>query len=561
MSLSRVETTSVLIVGGGPAGLLASILLSKYHIKHILIERRSGPQQAPAAHVINTRTMEILRAAGLNTADFYALNSHPEATRVSWVKTLRDPAIGEFHLDGDQSRMAHRATVSPEHITNISQNNFEAALLDIASSHPEADIRFSEQWLTFIDNDKKRCLVADGKKVNYEIKAKYILAADGAASPIAKALSVVKKGPASLASFLTLSCEVDITTITKKNTSLLYWCLSPKAPGVVIVHDPKKISVYMRPLYAPYESIDDYDDDRCHEILKQLFGGGVSFKICHKGVWQMTAQVAEHFRRDNVFLIGDSAHRFPPTGGLGLNSGAADVHNLVWKLAAALNNNLDAEIVEQLFDSYEKERKPVAQANCDTSVHNHFKMDEVILAMGLNVGHAHIPAKLRSWFMWRYLPDICYSWVDGLLASTIERKLSSFSSETTGKIQASIDSQAAHFDMLEAELGFVYYQTEATNTVQDYLPKAEVGARLPHLYFELGSERLSSLDLIDYRSYCLFTHGSVLPETHQLYGLALRLIDIQDAKNSEMIAAGFNLPPGSWLLVRPDGHIAARSTQ
>jgi 2,4-dichlorophenol 6-monooxygenase len=560
MSANRFETTPILIVGGGPAGLLASILLSKYQIRHILLERRSGPQQAPAAHVINTRTMEILRAAGLNTADFYDLNTHPEANRVSWVKTPRDTAIGEFHFNGDQSRMAHRAMVSPEHITNISQNHFESALLDIANSHAEADIRFSHQWQKFIDNDKKRCLVTDERDESYEIKAEFILAADGASSPIAKDLSIIKKGPSSLASYLSISCEVDITTITKRNTSLIYWCLSPKAPGVVIVHDPKKLSVYMRPLYAPFESIDDYDDDRCHDILKQLFGPEVSFKICHKGVWQMTAQVAEDFRRDNVFLIGDSAHRFPPTGGLGLNSGAADVHNLVWKLAAALNNNLTSAIAEQLFDSYEAERKPVAQTNCDTSVHNHFKMDEVISAMGLEVGQAHIPAKVRSWLMWQYLPDICYRWVDGLLASKVERKLNLLSPETQREIQVSIDSQAAHFDMLGAELGFVYYQNETKNTVRDYLPNAEIGARLPHLNFELHNGIQSSLDLIDYRCYCLFTHGLVPPENHQLYGLDLKQIDILDAKNSELIATGFNLPLGEWLLVRPDGHIASRST-
>ncbi len=68
----------------------------------------------------------------------------------------------------------------------------------------------------------------------------------------------------------------------------------------------------------------------------------------------MTAQVAERYRERRIFLVGDAAHRFPPTGGLGLNTGVQDAHNLVWKIARG-RGGLGADA---LLDTYEAERRP-----------------------------------------------------------------------------------------------------------------------------------------------------------------------------------------------------------
>lgn len=89
--------------------------------------------------------------------------------------------------------------------------------------------------------------------------------------------------------------------------------------------------------------------------------------------WRMSAQVAQKFRGGNIFLAGDAAHRFPPTGGMGLNSGAQDVHNLAWKLAFVLGGTADAS----LLDTYEMERRPVALANTAWSVGNFKRLGRV----------------------------------------------------------------------------------------------------------------------------------------------------------------------------------------
>ncbi len=573
------ESTSVLIVGGGPTGLLASLLLSRLQIDHVLIEKRLGPQPAPAAHVINTRTMEILRAGGLNTDEFYALNKHADAQFVSWVGSPRDRAIGKFSLLGnpecpaDRARVAHRAASSPEHTTNISQNLFEQALIEQAGNLSHQDIRRGHSFKEFIDGDTHRVRVTNPEGSAYEISADYVLAADGASSGIARALNIPKSGPASLATFLNLSCEVDLTDVVAERQSLLYWCLNPDTPGTLIVHDPKSLTVYMRPIFEPYESAEDYPDERCEALVEEIFGANVPFRITHKGVWHMSAQVAEHFSIDNVFLIGDAAHRFPPTGGLGLNSGAGDVHNLVWKLAAVLKHGAP----QALLDTYETERKPVAERNCATSTNNFFKMAEVTDALGLDIAKAHLPAKLRSSAPVKWLPTSIADRLLTIVGGPARRLVSAPMEDTVeGRtkrkaVQSAIDNQAEHFDMLGAELGYIYTDGAAVDksasgtpqsTTRDYTPTAGVGARLPHVDLKDAKGCRSSLDIVSYKTFSLFTNGSPkqIPEAGWNFGLPCQTVDLDTFDNGTEAATQFDLEPGGWILVRPDGHVATRSS-
>ena len=112
-------------------------------------------------------------------------------------------------------------------------------------------------------------------------------------------------------------------------------------------------------------------------IRKQTGIPGLPIKMISRSIWRVSRQVAEKFRKGRVFLVGDSAHRFPPTGGYGLNSGVQDAHNLAWKLAFVLRGQADA----RLLDSYDTERRPIAQSNADFSMGNRTRIETMDKAL------------------------------------------------------------------------------------------------------------------------------------------------------------------------------------
>ena len=92
----------------------------------------------------------------------------------------------------------------------------------------------------------------------------------------------------------------------------------------------------------------------------------IKIKIKSISFWKMTLQIAEKWHHKNIFLLGDAAHCFPPTGGLGMNSGIGDAHNLGWKIAQCI----ESQSKNSLLDSEEKERRPVADKNAKESLEN-----------------------------------------------------------------------------------------------------------------------------------------------------------------------------------------------
>ena len=158
------------------------------------------------------------------------------------------------------------------------------------------------------------------------------------------------------------------------------WTFTPRGLGIIIVHSSPGDFVFQFPYFPPVQRLEDFTADDCRRRIREAVGDrDLVVEIHSVQSWAMTAQVANRYRKGRTFLIGDAAHRFPPTGGLGLNTGVHDAHNLAWKLAWEISGRAPA----YLLDTYEAERRPIGIANTEHSVKNFDGLMDVFAAFGL----------------------------------------------------------------------------------------------------------------------------------------------------------------------------------
>lgn len=534
----------VLIVGAGPVGLLGGILAAEHGLRTLVVERRVGPQRSPAAHVVNARTFEICRQAGLDMDRIADACQDPvDAGHVNFLTALNGQLIGRmpFERQGDEN-----LALTPTPLRNLSQHRFEPILVDELRSRADAELRYTHQWETSTaDADGVTSTITDlDRKVPIEVRSRFVIGCDGASSRVRKMLDIEMLGPPLLQCTLAINFAADLRALVADRPGVLHFILDPAASGVFVQHDVAKDWVFMHGIDPSTESVDDYDDARCLEVIRKAAGTDVEATILGRGTWWMSAQTASSMGEGRIFLAGDAAHRFPPTGGLGLNSGVADIHGLLWRLGAIEAGWADPK----LLDSYEQERLPVARHNSDQSLMNSMKMLHLAEALGLDTE-----------------------------PTTEQLRRTIANPAKADAIAEAVELQEEHFDLVGLQLGYVYEDERAAeaasgerSTAREYLPSARPGARLPHAWLLGGDgrsgdgrpvDRCSTLDLIDLSRPTLLSFGEhhvweraaagEVPITH------VRLGDDSLAPEEWRELCG--VEPSGALLVRPDQHVAFRA--
>ena len=514
---ATAETVDVLVVGAGPTGLTAAHLCRQVGLSAIVVERREGPQRSPAAHAVNARTFEIWRQAGVDMGPVLDACLPPaEAGTVNWVTLLGGEPIGTLPYERQGDEML---AVTPTPLRNLSQHRLEPLLLDDG-----LDVRYSHTWVAAEQDDGGVTARIEGQDGTYTVRAAHVLAADGAASGVRRSLGIELIGPRTIQSFVMVHLAADFRPLLGDTPGVLHFVVDPASGGTFVSHGADREWVYMH----VWDGEEEITAERAADLVRAAMARPVPFEVLAVAPWHMSAQIAERYRDGRIFLVGDAAHRFPPTGGLGLNTGVADVHNLVWKLAAVRDGRLPADAL----DTYEAERRPVAQFNCDQSLHNAMKMIEIPVAFGFTGD-----------------PVADHEAMVATLADPGRR----------AAVQAAIANQAVHFDLLGLQLGHAYtgplVEDDGTPAVvaddpaRDYLPSCRPGGRLPHAWLPGGR---STLDLVDPRVMTtLVREGRVGADGAAADG-AVRQVpaDVWDG--------AFALGPDDALVVRPDQHIAAR---
>lgn len=538
------------IVGAGPAGLTTAILLRQLGIDVKVFERRDGPCLYPQAHVVNTRTCEILRE--MNVFDTVAAAAAPEdrLNYVTWSPTLRGPRFGKLEYRNGLDRRAYPRPISAARTLNLAQDRFER-LLGARFAALGGEILFGHEVVGAArDGDAATLTVRTSGKDERVERFRYVLACDGAGSLVRRQLGIPMAGPPSMARFAHAYFHADLSTHLGEDSGPVHFIAGPEVRGAFVGFDMERTWAFlcMMPEGATEK---DYQDEVMLALIRRALGDPqAEIDLIMVNGWNMSAQVAEEFQRGPFFLVGDAAHRFPPTGGLGLNTGVQDAHNIAWKLAAVLQGRAGPA----LLDSYTAERRPVACQNRDQSVSNAVKMAEVDEAIGAQTLAPVDPAVVRR------------------PAAAIVRDLHDGSPQSQARlvrIHEAIARQRPHFESLKMELGYAYDASTQPDEDRRYRPKIALGGLLPHFEVQTAEGPRACVDLLSATAFTLFVPPDAAPTWESMLGVLADAIaghtgrmplQLQPLAAQDDVFGALGTGGGA-LLVRPDGHIAWQAAQ
>jgi putative polyketide hydroxylase len=501
------ERVPVLIIGGGVVGLSAALFLLHQGVRPLLVERHRRTSIHPRSRGINARSGELFRQIGLFDEIRAAGDALQPAVGIYAAKTLveaieglprRAPGAARPHLG-----MGTEA-LTPTPTCRCTQDLMEP-ILRARGAERGADVRFGTEVESF-ERDGRGVtarLVERETGARREVRADYVIAADGAAGHTREKLGIGTTGCGAMGNLLNVLLRVDLAELVRGREFSLCVVENERVRGLWVTIDNRTrwaLHIVYRPERG--ESPSDFPAERCAELARHALGiPSADVEVLGVLPWQPSVRVAEKFQAGRVFLAGDAAHQMPPWGGQGANAGIAEVHNLAWKLAAVLGG----QATPSLLDSYDLERQPIGRYIAERS--GSFGGRDGIIDV---TGGSHPAAKIGQSFVM----GLNYSYPAGDEPLLVEN----------------LDGRP--------------------------------GTRAPHAWVEVNGQRCSTLDLFG-RGFVLISHDDSWTEAANAAvarrRLPLRVVTLRELKGAEAWAEQVGLAQEGTLLVRPDGFVAWRT--
>ncbi|MEO5953786.1 MAG: FAD-dependent monooxygenase [Chloroflexia bacterium] len=363
------QTTEVLIVGGGPTGLMCALLLARYGIKTILVEQHPGLSIHPRARGLNVRTMETLRAIGLESQVLAAGAALKNSRYMLFVETLAGREIRRIP-DADLMPLGDDLEhITPCTWTQCAQDELEPILLSEAQQYG-ATVLFNTELVDF-SQDVLGVVALMKNRITGEtftIQATYMVAADGTNSPIVAALNQPTTYIGSQGHYVNVYFRADLSDLVKDRWFGICFVENddPEVNGSLFlaVNNTDKWLLNIPYLPEKNQKPQDFTKERCIDLVQRAVGlPSLEVDLLSVLPWEAAGQYVNSMQAGRVFIMGDAAHVMPPAGGFGLNTGIQDAHNLAWKLAMIFRGAANSH----LLDTYNNERQPVAKSTVESA--------------------------------------------------------------------------------------------------------------------------------------------------------------------------------------------------